>query len=376
MLALCAPLFFTAAAGAANGLLLGLHDEAHSALDTGRTTFATAAELGADVIRSGLYWHEVARERPRYARDSDDPAYRWDRYDAIVRRADALGIRVLFTIHGTPPWANGRREPRYAPRRMADLRAFAYAAASRYSGNYRTPDGDLLPAVDLWSAWNEPNLRAFLEPQWRRIRGRWIAWSPRVYARICNAIVVGVHEARADNVFAPTVACGETAPRGNDNPTGRRPNVSPLRFLRGMYDAGADFDVYAHHAYSARQPPWWAPLDTRWIALGNIDVLMRALTRLYGREMRVWVTEYGYKTNPPDERRGISWEDQASYLGIAHEIAWNTPRIDMLLWYQLRDDTIPHGWASGLLTAGGREKPAFETFRSLQMRKPSPRVLP
>ena len=218
-LALCAPLVFAGPADAAEGLLLGLHDEAHSARETGRTTFATAAELGADVIRYGLYWHEIARSRPRDATDPDDRAYRWDRYDAIVRRADAHGIRVLFTIHGTPAWANGRRAERYAPRRMRDLRNFAYAAASRYSGNYRTEDGEWLPAVDLWSAWNEPNLRAFLEPQWRRINGRWVAWSPRVYARICNAVVFGVHDALLDETSPPTVACGKTALGGNDYPS-------------------------------------------------------------------------------------------------------------------------------------------------------------
>jgi hypothetical protein len=30
------------------------------------------------------------------------------------------------------------------------------------------------------------------------------------------------------------------------------------------------------------------------------------VTRLYGNK-RIWITEYGYQTNPPDEFFGVSW---------------------------------------------------------------------
>jgi sugar phosphate isomerase/epimerase len=364
--ALCALAASTGSARAAEGLMLGLHDEAHYSALTGRGTFPTMSELGAEVIRVTLYWNAVAPARPLTPTDPGDPAYEWDRYDRVVTAAERYGIRVVLTIHGTPPWANGGRDWRYAPRRPSDLRAFAFAAGLRYSGYFQDGRRERLPRVDMWSAWNEPNLGGMLQPQWRRLAGRWIAVSPRIYARLCNAVSDGVHEAGAESAVEETVACGETAPRGNDRPLGRRPNVSPLRFLRLMSAAGARFDVYAHHAYAGRQPPWWRPSDTRWIALGNIDLLVRALTRLYGRDMRVWITEFGYKTNPPDGRWGVSWQRQAAYLEEAYWIARDRPRIDMLVWYQLRDDTsTTWGWTSGLLTAEGVEKPAYRTFANL-----------
>ena len=46
------------------------------------------------------------------------------------------------------------------------------------------------------------------------------------------------------------VACGATAARGNNDPNGLKPSVSPLAFLRAMKKAGAaGFDAYAHHPY-------------------------------------------------------------------------------------------------------------------------------
>ena len=109
------------------------------------------------------------------------------------------------------------------------------------------PDGTLLPRVRYWTAWNEPNLQIGLIPQWRRVGKRWVIQSAVDYARICNAVVDGVHTSM---LRGQKVACGVTAARGNNNPSGKKPSVSPLAFLRAMKKAGArDFDAYAHHPY-------------------------------------------------------------------------------------------------------------------------------
>jgi hypothetical protein len=39
----------------------------------------------------------------------------------------------------------------------------------------------------------------------------------------------------------------------------------------------------------------------------------------------------------------------------------------MFLWFMLRDDrNLSLGWQSGMLTASGARKPAYNTFRSLR----------
>ena len=81
------------------------------------------------------------------------------------------------------------------------------------------------------------------------------------------------------------VACGVTAARGNNNPSGKKPSVSPLAFLRAMKKAGArDFDAYAHHPYygAPSESPATASPGRGGVTLGNIDDLVRELTRLYG----------------------------------------------------------------------------------------------
>ena len=61
------------------------------------------------------------------------------------------------------------------------------------------------------------------------------------------------------------------------------------------------------------------------------------MTRLYGNK-RIWITEYGYQTNPPDRVFGVSWANQAKYLTQAYGIAKRHPRIDYFLWFLLRDE--------------------------------------
>jgi hypothetical protein len=95
-------------------------------------------------------------------------------------------------------------------------------------------------------------------------------------------------------------------------------------------------------------------------------LLVREVTRLYGNK-RIWITEYGYQTNPPDRIVGVSWAKQAQYLTQAYGIAKRHPRIDMFLWFLLRDERrlTDEGWQSGLLTADGRKKPSFAAFQRL-----------
>ena len=224
-----------------------------------------------------------------------------------------------------------------------------------------------------WLAWSEPNNPAFLRPQYRKVNGKLVIQSAIDYAKICNAIVKGV---RKTTVGASKVACGVTGPRGNNNPNSARPSISPLPFLRAMKKAGAaGFDAYAHHPYygapretpSTPPPPGIHGNAATAITLGNFNLLINEVTRLYGNK-RIWITEYGYQTNPPDRIFGVSWANQARYLTQAYGIAKRHPRIDMFLWFLLRDERrlADEGWQSGLLTASGAKKPAFAAFQKLR----------
>jgi hypothetical protein len=358
-------LMCASAASASPGLRGGITDSGAAFYEEPARFFPVLQELGVQVLRVNLNWGGglgAARRRPVEATDPDDPAYDWHLYDRVVRDAQRHGVEVMFTVFGTPAWANGGRPPTTAPRNAAQLREFAYAAATRYSGTFQRRDGVVLPRVRYWTAWNEPNLQIGLIPQWRRSGKRWLIQSALDYARICNAVVDGI---RTTMLRGQKVACGVTAARGNNNPNGAKPSVSPLAFLRAMKRAGArGFDAYAHHPYygTPAESPATRPAGRTGVTLGNIDVLVSELTRLYGRKP-LWLTEYGYQTNPPDTVFGVPWATQASYVRQSFAIARSHPRIEMLLWFLLRDEDDPARWQSGLISSTGERKPAFEAFR-------------
>jgi hypothetical protein len=381
MLALAAALVATAAvcvpaAGASRYLQVGLFDDTQFNYGNPDQVFPMLKDLRTQVIRVNLVWggpNGVAKRRPVNPMNPNDPAYQWTVYDRTVQYSQQYGIKVMFSIVGTPPWANGAAGVNVVPKSALDLERFATAAARRYSGTFLGADGRTLPAVRYWLAWNEPNNPAFLRPQYRKVGGTLVIQSAIDYAKICNAIVKGV---RKTTVGASKVACGVTGPRGNNNPNSSRPAVSPLPFLRAMKKAGATgFDAYAHHPYygapretpSTPPPPGIHGNAPTAITLGNFGLLVKEVTRLYGNK-RIWITEYGYQTNPPDKIFGVSWANQAKYMTQAYGIAKKNPRVDMFLWFLLRDERrlANDGWQSGLLTASGAKKPSFAAFQKLR----------
>jgi hypothetical protein len=342
-------------------------------------TFALFKSLHVQEVRLNLYWggkYGVARRRPVHQADPADPAYDWTLYDRTVNYASQNGVRILFSIYGTPPWANGGHAQNYAPSLGIDLRNFAYAAARRYSGSYQGADGRPLPAVRDWLAWNEPNNPIFLTPQYRRIAGTWVIQSAFAYAKICNAVYSGIH---GTLVAGERVAGGGTAPRGNNNPSSSRSSVSPLAFLRAAKTDGlARFDAWAHNPYysapseqPASKPVTAAGAPATAVTLGNIGDLISLVTKLYGRKP-LWITEYGYQTNPPDPVFGVSPAKQALYLTEAFAIARANPRIQLMLWFLLKDEPNLSGWQSGLITAGGKKKPSFGAFQRMAAASPPP----
>jgi hypothetical protein len=370
-------------AKASGHLLVGLNDEAFTLYGDPTTAFATLKTLKAQVIRVNLYWGgtkwAVAKSRPTDPTDPGDQAYDWGIYDRLVRYATQFKIKVVFSILFTPGWANGGKARTTAPKNFKDLQNFAYAAAERYSGLWTPPKWQQdpanpttalpLPKVSMWTAWNEPNNPIWLSPQYKRVGKSWRVESAFQYAKICNAIYNGIHTPGLA-LTGEKVACGVTGPKGNDAPTTSRPSVDPITFLVQAKKFGMKkFDVYAHHPYADignNESPTFVPKGKfkRRIQLGNIGLLMKQLTKLYGPK-HLWITEYAYQTNPPDKKYGVSYAKQALWMKQSYAIARKNPRIDMMLWFLIRDEPAVGNWQSGLETVRGKKKPSWKTFISL-----------
>ena len=103
LLSLLAPL----SALAADRMYVGFQDDPsfrwredrHAVIDE-------AAETNASVLRTTVYWYDVAPRRPSLASNPSDPAYNWSDLDEFVRNAQARGMDSYLTIWGTPGWAN------------------------------------------------------------------------------------------------------------------------------------------------------------------------------------------------------------------------------------------------------------------------------
>ena len=326
--------------------------------DDRAANLTSASTTGASIVRTTVYWARAAATKPANPTDSFDPAYRLEDIDELVRNAAYRGMTVLLSIWGTPGWANGDQGENHAPTSMSDLRDFAQALASRYSG--RNPG---YPFVGYYSVWNEPNLSQFLAPTFRNGKPA----SPAIYAQIARAAYAGI---KAGNPLAK-VAIGETSPRGRDKPTpapGKvQDTLSPGTFARLVAAAPGPkvrFDAWAHHPYSVLGLGPGQKMRFPNVALTQLPQFEKALDTWFKRkDIPIWITEYGFETRPA-EPKGVTLAQQAAYAKVALAYARDDPHVQMFIWFIFRDDPTST-WQSGLLNEAGVKRPSFTAYKSL-----------
>jgi hypothetical protein len=337
LVALVALLAFATPALAAPGVQYGLQDDAWLAAGPDPATVearvAVLRKLGVKLVRYTLRWDQIATARPASAASPADSAYDWGSADPVLHALHGARIPVLVTLYGTPGWANGGRPPAFAPSSPSSIAGFARAAARRY------------PWVKKWTVWNEPNGVRWLRPV-----------SPSVYVRtLLNPAYAALHA----QIRGVQVGAGVTAPRANLG------GLSPLAWIKGMQAAHARLDAYAHNPYpsSPRESPFRASCGTcTSVTLATMDRLIAQVNRSFGRKP-IWLTEFGYQTNPPDHLMGVSLARQARLTDDAALRAYQLPQVSLIVHFLYRDEPALGGWQSGLETVAGKPKPSFDAFR-------------
>jgi len=290
--------------------------------------------MGVDVVRYTVRWSLIAETRPQSEGDDRDPAYDWSEPDAVLRGLRRHGIDPVVTLYGSPRWANGDRSPNWAPKSALAFGSFARAIASRY------------PWIRYWTIWNEPN-----RPEWLR------PTTPATYVRkILNPAYAAIRATIRD----ARVGGGMTAPRAG---TG---GVSPVSWIAAMGTLHARLDAYAHHPYPGKpqsETPW-SPACNRCssITMADLERLVRLVRRAFGPK-RIWLTEFGYQTNPPDAFLGVAPDRQAAYVASAARRVEEAPSVDMLIYFLVRDDAAAEGWQSGFFDEDGNPKPSYTALR-------------
>jgi hypothetical protein len=394
-------------------------------------TLGTLRSLGVQRLRLTILWSAIAPSpdalAPPAGFDGGDPAAyaaaAWAPYDRIVTLARARGIAVDFDLTAPGPrWAMASGAPlateanHYAPSAAAFGR-FALAVGRRYSGRYR-PAGAAapLPRVGFWSIWNEPNQPGWLAPQ--TLTGPGTAatiTSARLYRAYVDAAFAAL---RRSGHGGDAILIGELAPEGDTRPGPSRA-VPPLPFLRALYCVDAAYapltgaaaralacpvagsrsafvsahpglfaaTAFAHHPYSFFLAPSASMTDVNFAPLADLGRLEQALDHVFAayrvsRRLPIYLTEYGYETNPPNPYRGVAPATQAAYLDQAAFLAWRDPRVRGLSQFLLRDsppDTAyPRAsvkyWSTfqtGLEYQDGAPKPAYNDYR-VAIALPSP----
>ncbi len=363
-----------------------------------RRAAAQIQQLGADRVRITAGWSVLApgahsAKRPDF--DATDtrsyPQEHFRALDRAVRAVTAEGLDVQLDLaFWAPRWAVRRGSPnRDRHRRAPDAKAFgefAGAVARRYSGHFTDPAAGVvlkLPAVKLYTTWNEPNFPFFLQPQWRRTKHGFRAYSPHLYRPMHEQAYAQIKAAdRANRVLIGGLAAAGSSHRG-------RGAVAPMEFLRTLAcvnrrlaplrvkecrGAGVlHADGFAMHPYSVGVAPGVGARDPDDIYLADLDRLELLLSQLYhqGRtdsEWPVYVTEYGYETRPPDPHARFTPEQQARYLSWATYLAHTQPSVRMFAQFLLRDIRFPRNrpgrdYQTGLFYANGEAKPAALSFK-------------
>lgn len=337
----------------------------------------------AKVTRHDVLWSQVARTRPDRPTDPDDPAYDFERLDAVIRGLDERGIVPILVVYSTPTWAAQRGGP---PPRIANTQAhapdpgqfaaFMKALATRYNGHYRTKGEPRLPEVRHWELWNEPNLGAFLSPQFNRGR----AYGLRHYVRMVSRAYPAIRRSNRDAV----IIAGAAGPRSSTSKTG----TGSRDWARAMARSNARFDAYSQHVYPSSPPR--AKTRSNLLAFPTwhtLPQLFRELDEVPRRRgLPVYITEAGYTTaKTPFRAVSFTRRQQATYLRqIANMPVARSPRLKAIIWFNLQDNPT---WPSGLLqstegvriglarstergVAAARHKPSWRAFRRIAAARP------
>ncbi len=356
----------------------------------------------------------------------DDPAQYaaagWVPYDNLVRAAQARGLRVMFLIGGhAPDWASGKGRSGTVRPDPTEFGRFAKAVGTRYSGTYvpapAPPGGDVtnptpcpfqvqpgdqcpqpiaqsasarprataaddaLPRVSIWSVWNEPNLSGWLGPQYAK---RGLPESPELY----RGLFLAAHDGLAASGHGgDEILIGELLPfaRGGKTYPAR---VSPLEFLRELACVDVHYRAYRGNAAAARGCTNYKPLPGTGIAyhpytletgpetltpladdatINDLTRIDRALNKLSRRfvvhRMPIWLTEFGFQTDPPDPFSSAI-KQVPQFMGESEWLAYHDARVKSYAQYPLSDDSVAghglvrfHGFQSGIDTSKGAPKP-------------------
>jgi polysaccharide biosynthesis protein PslG len=280
---------------------------------------------GVTWIRQELPWEQI---EPVEKGQTQDPKFgdsTWTKFDDIVDRANALGLKVMLRLDTSPSWAlpADATDGLGPPLRYDDYWDFVQLTAERYRGR-----------VGAYQVWNEPNLNV-----------EWGRQPPDAggYTRLLRGAADRVRQVDP-NARVVIAALAPTLTENDDA-------LNELLYLQRLYDAGARgaFDVLAVQAYGLRGGPDDPRIDTSDVSFSRPLLVRQVMERNGDAATPVWATEVGWNVNPPDlseQRFGrVTPTLQArytvrSFTRVASQWPWLQT---MYVWFWKRADDFNFG---------------------------------
>lgn len=345
----------TAGAGARQYALF--QDEALITQNAGTRgpTLDEVKALGVDMIKVQLSWNVVApggRTKPKGFDGRDPSQYPgWARYDDTIAAIKAHGMRVMFAL--APP------APRWATAKPRD-RAGIYRPDAREFGRFAEAAARRYPGVDVWTIWNEANHADHLQPQSTK-SGRPV--SPQIYKAMVRSAVGGLRRGGAKH---DPILFGELMPIGRKT-RGPRRNLPPLTFLRSFFQGKpiGGLGGLAYHPYTRAAGPLNPEPSGSDATIRSLGRLLRVLDqeRASGKlrakkKLSIWITEFGFQTNPPDPDVGSPIARVPTFWSLSELwFSYSNRRVKSISQYTMDDQPGSSAlWQSGLRFANGAPK--------------------
>jgi LysM repeat protein len=290
-------------------------------------------DLGFGWIKQQVEWkrHEPSKGQ-----------YDWGPLDEIANRAQAAGVRVLFSVTTSPRWArraNADFSVDGPPTNAQDLADFMAALAARYRGK-----------VQAYEVWNEPNLHT----HWGN--------EPIDAARYIQLLGAAYRAIKGACPECVVVSAGLTPTGTNDGITA----VDDFVYLRRMYNAGLRYvsdAIGAHpsgynvaperYASNACEPNFIfkGPCQTphhSWSFRSTLEGYRSIMVAYGDSRKRIWPTEFGWASNPTplphyEYAADNTLEEQAQYTVRAYQMMKNWGWIGVAFLWNLNFKVVAPG---------------------------------
>jgi polysaccharide biosynthesis protein PslG len=315
-----------------NGLGITIQDLSNATLDK-------AVSAGFKIIRVDLQWAEVEKQKG---------SYNWNRYDSLVKRLTARGLRPMFILDFNNPLYSGNPNIMDAidtPQEIQGYKNFAVAAVERYQPKTPILDPSTRP---IWEMYNEPNRPQFWNPP-----------NPQAYVNLLKVAVPAMRQANPQ-VFIVGPALGHD-PNVNPNSTDKL----DYAYLEKTLQAGLlrYVNAISIHPYPDGRPELALRVYSK--VRGLVDQAQNRQGLPPNRTIWIISGEWGYST--------------AAYANTpqVHANYWTrmylfnlSQKIPISIGYKLEYSTLDPGADSyelgfPLFNAQGQAKPAFTQIRDM-----------